>query len=126
MASLDGESPRKVSFALDYGMEPEPGEILRFIEGADWTGDWAAVEIQKKNVDVGDEKVCVICKEASREGWIDVGEVFGDLKANAPHHPNCRCKTDYRTRTTTSKDLHLGAKSGNPWRHPLTGRFSGK
>jgi hypothetical protein len=40
---VTASASRKVSFALDYSEEPEPGEVLRFVEGAetqkvDWRG----------------------------------------------------------------------------------------
>src|SRR4029077_19337035 len=79
----------------------------------------------KENVDMGDAKVCQACKEISEEGWIPVDEEFLGYSMNAPHHPNCRCKTDYKTVYRGVNIFHQ-TKSGNPHHHPETGRFVSK
>jgi hypothetical protein len=141
---------RKVSFALDYGEEPEPGEVLRFVEGRHEhrhpeTGRFIPVPkapkrkvgirrgepmpevgmMCKENVDMGDAKVCQACQEISDEGWIPVDEEFLGYSMNAPHHPNCRCKTEFKTVYRGVNIFHQ-TKSGNPHHHPETGRFVSK
>lgn len=109
------------TFTLDYGLEPEPGEILRFIEGAMPEEE---IEMIKKNVDMHDDKVCPKCREISREGWINVDDLFRGFAANAPHHPNCRCSTEYAIqRVREPHDHYPYTKSGNPRHHPSTGKF---
>ena len=146
----DWSPARKVSFALDYGEEPEPGETLRFLEAARHeqrhpkTGRFVPALkaakrkvakkkepvpevglICKRNEDMGDDKVCQACKDISAEGWIPVDEEFLGYSMNPPHHPNCRCDVDYKTRYR-GVDIHHMTKSGNPRHHPETGRFVSK
>lgn len=141
---------RKVTFALNYDEEPEPGEVLRFIEARNphrhpETGRYiskpAAAKrkvgtksqgpttqiglICKENVDMGDSRVCQACQEISDEGWIPVDEEFLGYSMNAPHHPNCRCKTEFKTVYRGVNIFHQ-TKSGNPHHHPKTGRFVSK
>jgi hypothetical protein len=79
----------------------------------------------KENVDMGDAKVCQACQEISDEGWIPVDEEFLGYSMNAPHHPNCRCKTEFKTVYRGVNIFHQ-TKSGNPHHHPETGRFVSK
>jgi phage gp29-like protein len=79
----------------------------------------------KRNEDMGDAKVCQACKEISAEGWIPVDEEFLGYSMNPPHHPNCRCDVDYKTRYRGA-DIYHQTKSGNPHHHPETGRFVSK
>jgi hypothetical protein len=151
--SVDGDPvPRKVSFALDYGEEPEPGEVLRFVEsrhehrhpetgrfipapppkapkrkvGVKRTEPMPQVGLMcKRNVDMEDDKVCQACKDISNEGWIPVDDPFLDFTMNPPHHPNCRCTVDFKTRYR-GVDIYHQTKSGNPHHHPKTGRFVSK
>lgn len=140
---------RKISFALDYGEEPEPGEVLRFIEGARHdvrhpktgrfikapskapkrkVGVKAVPEVGlmcKENVDMGDAKVCQACKDISAEGWIPVDQEFLGYSMNPPHHPNCRCSLEHKTKYR-GVDIYHQTKSGNPHHHPETGRFVSK
>jgi phage gp29-like protein len=147
----DWAPPRKVTFALDYGEEPEPGETLRFVEAARHarrhpkTGRFVPAPkpakrkvgvkraepmpevglMCKKNVDMQDDKVCQACKDISAEGWIPVDEEFLGYSMHPPHHPNCRCEEDHKTRYR-GVDIHHMTKSGNPRHHPETGRFVSK
>jgi phage gp29-like protein len=151
LVSVTGDpSARKVSFALDYGEEPEPGEVLRFVEARHErrhpkTGRFVPVPkapkrkvgvkraepmpevglMCKKNVDMGDAKVCQACKDISAEGWIPVDEEFLGYSMHPPHHKNCRCEEDHKTRFR-GVDIHHMTKSGNPRHHPKTGRFVSK
>jgi phage gp29-like protein len=79
----------------------------------------------KRNVDMEDDKVCPLCQKISAEGWIPVDAEFSDGEMLADHHPNCRCKLDYKTRYA-GIDIHHATKSGNPHHHPETGRFVSK
>jgi phage gp29-like protein len=143
-------APRKVSFALDYNEEPEPGEVLRFVEARHErrhpkTGRFIpVVKTPKRKVgvkraepmpEVGlmlkhsqtveDDRVCQACKDICEEGWIPVDEEYLGYSANPPHHPNCRCSNEYKTQFRGVDILHQ-TKSGNPHHHPETGRFVAK
>ena len=79
----------------------------------------------KENVDMGDAKVCQLCKDISAQGWIPVDEPFLDGEMAANHHRNCRCKIDFKTRYR-GVDIYHQTVSGNPHHHPETGRFVSK
>ena len=146
-----GLGPRKVSFALDYGEEPEPGETLRFIEAARHerrhpkTGRFVPAPkppkrkvgvkraepmpevglMLKHSQTVEDNKVCQACKDICEEGWIPIDEEYLGYSMNPPHHPNCRCSNEYKTQYR-GVDIYHETKSGNPHHHPETGRFVSK
>ena len=53
--------------------------------------------VEKHNVDMGDDRVCMNCRSNSSEGWIPLGQLFaasGTLFK--PHHPRCRCGIQHR------------------------------
>jgi phage gp29-like protein len=142
---------RKVSFALDYGEEPEPGEVLRFVEarhdrrhpetgrfvpmpkpakrkvGTKAKGPTTPVVglMLKHSQTMEDNKVCQACKDICEEGWIPVDEEYLGYSMNPPHHPNCRCSNEYKTQFR-GVDIHHATKFGNPRHHPKTGRFVSK
>jgi hypothetical protein len=46
---------------------------------------------------VHDDRVCAVCLQNERDGWIGVNDPFtGSETEDVPHHPRCRCTVYYK------------------------------
>ena len=45
-----------------------------------------------------DPRVDETCLANEAQGWVEIGSLFVSGHDTVPAHPNCMCKTDYRTR----------------------------
>lgn len=52
--------------------------------------------VEKRNLDRGDDRVCMRCMSNSAAGWIQNGEQYPSGSMHRPHHPRCRCREEYR------------------------------
>lgn len=58
------------------------------------------VDYDTENVkrSVADPTCCDICEESAEQGWIPDDDVFESGEDTPPHHPNCGCTVEYKTR----------------------------
>jgi hypothetical protein len=54
----------------------------------------AGIAIQKRWITAGLDRVCPICSSGQEEGWIPLGQAFGNGFEGPPGHPGCRCSGD--------------------------------
>ena len=54
--------------------------------------------VEKRNIDRGDDRVCIRCRTNTAAGWIPVGDNYPSGTSRRPHHPRCRCNELYRIR----------------------------
>lgn len=74
---------------LAFGYNTGEYNGIRQAQAAGYMG-----RVRKRNVDAGDERVCPICK-GMRGLVLELGEPFPSGRETPPHHPHCRCVSDY-------------------------------
>lgn len=62
------------------------------------------IEMQKRWVTVGDNRVSEGCADNESEGWIGVKEEFGSGHLYPPRFPSCRCDVEYQRKSDSKRD----------------------